>query len=246
MVIDFSNFKLRQDIDRINVLQWSHFFLIIFSVVIEMSNGLVGFWGLVKVVLFTLFYRYFFKTVKNLNYSYWTFCCLLVIYLLTGIYFVAFYNEVWGLMNLYFLIFIILGIQVYILSSPIYYPRVSWWEYDFRYRDDQIVKIKKDEKEFECRLSDLRRSAGCLQSFEVFKNTQKLELIIGKDGSEKSFDIEIMSSRQYSLGRPKSYGIKFLFNNDKAKDVFMRICGDLRAEKKFITKQRFGKNDPRT
>jgi len=242
MVIDFSNFKLRQDIDRINVLQWSHFFLIIFSVVIEMSNGLVGFWGLVKIVLFALFYRFFFKTVKNLNYSYWTFCCMLVIYLLTGIYFVALYNEIWGLMNIYLLIFVVLLVQTYILSSPIYYPRVSWWEYDFRYRDDQKVTVKKEDKEYECRLSDLRRSAGCLQSFEAFKNTEKLELVIGQDGSEKSFQIEVMSSRQYSLGRPKSYGIKFLFSNENEKNTFMRICNDVKKEKKFITKQRFKKD----
>jgi hypothetical protein len=242
MVIDFSNLKLRQDIDRINVLQWAHFFLIVFSVVIEMSNGIIGTLGLFKLVLLSLIYKYFFKTVKNLNYSYWTFATLTALYLISSMYFVSYYNEIWGLMNIYFLTLILLGVQVYILSSPIYYPRVSWWEYDFRYRDDQKVKVKSPEKEYECRLSDLRRSAGCLQSFEIFKNSEKLELIIGKDGEDKSFNIEIMSSRQYSLGRPRSYGIKFLFSNDNEKDIFMRICEDLKDQKKFKTQQRFTKN----
>jgi hypothetical protein len=107
----------------------------------------------------------------------------------------------------------LLGVEVYILSSPIYYPRVMWWEYDFRYRTDLKVDIFSEATEkSESRITDLRRNAGCIASFEEIKPGT-----IIKVESPRYFkgilEVEIISKRIYSLGRPFSYGVKFCLNN---------------------------------
>jgi ribosomal protein S1 len=69
---------------------------------------------------------------------------------------------------------------MYFLSSPIYYPRVSWWEYDFRYRDDLKIEVKSFEDVIDARLTDLRRQAGCVAIFEELKIGQEIKVQVIK------------------------------------------------------------------
>jgi hypothetical protein len=115
--------------------------------------------------------------------------------------------------------------QMYILLSPIYYPRVNWWEYDFRYRDDIKIRIQvKGAKNFsEGRMTDLRRLAACVVSFEDFPLGEMFEIeIVGRNVSSKVHS-QIISKRNYSLGRGNIYGVFFHFETTEEKYSFRRF-----------------------
>ena len=213
-MIDLSNLKIRQDIDRVHLLQWGHFTILLMAFIVEGIINIELVSMIIKVCCALIFYKLFFKTLGDLYYSFWTFSVALSLYILWNLYSIISLQSNLQLFYLYLISFIILSVQMYILLSPIYYPRVSWWEYDFRYRDDLKVKLNIEEVSTEARLTDLRRGAGCLSSFTDI-NVGKLVTVLATNGvKEFSFLVEIMSRRQYSLGRPASHGVRFIFNDE--------------------------------
>lgn len=98
-----------------------------------------------------------------------------------------------------------------ILYSPLYYPRVGWWEYDYRIKKDMKVKTKFNGDETQGRITDLRMKAGCLISFDKFQAGDHIELII----DNLKYEILVCTHRRVLLGRPEVYG--FVFKRDKDK-----------------------------
>jgi hypothetical protein len=129
--------------------------------------------------------------------------------------------------------------EMYILLSPIFYPRVNWWEYDFRYRDDIKADVKIDEQSYKGRLSDLRREAGCLSCFEVLDIGATVDI----EAEGNNYKAEIMSRREYSLGRPLHYGIKFVSNSSEDKIKLRTLFSKWKSKKKVIMKKKFTKEE---
>ncbi|MFT6068771.1 MAG: hypothetical protein ACJAT2_002410 [Bacteriovoracaceae bacterium] len=211
MRIVFNYLKLKDDFNRLEVLHWGHFAFVLLGLTFELTNGLGIMSWLISVALLSVFYKSFFTTKKELFYSFWTFSTALALF----IFYKVIFSECTSFESalLYLTGLSLLGVEVYILSSPIYYPRVMWWEYDFRYRTDLKVDIFSEATEkSESRITDLRRNAGCIASFEEIKPGT-----IIKVESPRYFkgilEVEIISKRIYSLGRPFSYGVKFCLNN---------------------------------
>lgn len=212
MRIVFNYLKLKDDFNRLEVLHWGHFAFVMLALIFEITNGLGIISWLITGMILSVFYRSFFITKKELFYSFWTFSAALALFIVYKIIFSEFGSIESTL--LYLTALVLLGVEVYILSSPIYYPRVMWWEYDFRYRTDLKVQIfTKEEEKIESRITDLRRNAGCVASFEEIKPGTIIKM-----ESPKYFngvlELEIISKRIYSLGRPYSYGVKFCLNNN--------------------------------
>jgi len=221
------NLKLKRDFDRIQVLQWSHFFLALIGIIIEIGLGVSSGFVILKIFLLLLFYKLYFQTIKKLLYTYWTFSFFMQIYFMVGMYDGAIRYEAGSLFYCHFLSLIILGLQQFILFSPIYYPRVRWWEFDFRYRDDVKIKIRKDLLETEGidgRLTDLRRNAGCVVSFERYKVGDNLHIHSLGEFKELTLHGEVMSKRVYSIGRGINYGVRFHFKNLQEKRDFVHFC----------------------
>jgi len=223
------NLKLKRDFDRVQVLQWVHFFLILFGILLEISVGVASAFVFGKIIFFLIFYKLYFQTLKGLLYTYWSFSFFLQLYLIVGMYDGAIKYEVGSLFYCSLLSMMVLGIQQFILFSPIYYPRVRWWEYDFRYRDDVKIKIKKDgekkvPQEINGRLTDLRRHAGCVVSFDQFQIGDNLHIYSQGEFKELVLHCEIMSQRIYSIGRGINYGVKFHFKGLEEKRDFLRFC----------------------
>ena len=122
------------------------------------------------------------------------------------------------------------------LWTPIYYPIMSWWEYDFRYRNDLKVKAIVDGKAIEGRLTDLRKGAGCVSLFKELKVGEHVQIEL-KD--ENSFKVEIMSKRYYSLGRPLSYGVRFELVEEDEKAEFKKFSKFWRNNRKQKRKEKF-------
>lgn len=206
------NFK--SESKTIKFLMKAFFFFVHLAIMTEMVAN-PKFRHFIKLLFFLYLTKPYYKTIKNRYYTYWTFSIALLIYLLYKIneQFFTLHQEHIG--ALYLISSLILVWKMYLLSSPIYYPRVNWWEYDFRYRDDLKIKVKLDEteQEVEARLTDLRRKAGCLAIFEEV-NLGKEVVVTGTVGDEiVNLRGIVMSKRRELLGRPYIYGVQFKFDN---------------------------------
>lgn len=239
MRIVLNYLKLKEDFNRLEVLHWGHFSFVLLALTLELIYGMSFLWWLFSSTLLIVFYRAFFVTKKELFYSFWSFSGILTVFLLIKMF--SSEIEMGEIRLLYFVGLILLFVEAYILSSPIYYPRVSWWEYDFRYRTDLKITIENSEEKTEARVTDLRRGAGCVASFEEFKIGDEIKL-----SSESYFEndlvVEIVSKRIYSLGRPYNYGVRFLLEKEGAKNSYASLINIWenetlqRRQKKFTTK----------
>lgn len=225
--------KLQQDTDRIEVLHMGHAFFIALAVLVELFSGNI-LSSLIHVLVLLPFYYLFTKTKKNLFYSFWTFSAILLLFFIYKIFSLSFFSSEW---ILYSLGSIVLIIEMYMLFSPIYYPRVSWWEYDFRYRNDLKIKVNFEEREISGRLTDLRRYAGCVLLFEELNVGDDIEIVDNEAGLDFRYNLEIMSKRRYSLGRPIQYGVKFVFPSQESKHKwheFVNLWKEIGRQKQFI------------
>ena len=240
MKLRFYNFKLKQDYDRIKILFWGHFFFLILSTIVEIFNGSTGFFiGLFEIFIFSAVYRWFYKTVRELYYTFWIFGCVMAIYMIMGIYDSIFVYGSASLFYSYFLSGALFSALSYVLSSPIYFPRARWWEYDFRYRYDLKVKVWHGENELEGRMSDLRRGAGCIIMFDLFDAGDIISIKVDDQYKEFNLNAEIVSKREYSFGRGYSYGIKFNFDTLEHKKEFSVFCKFWKKEMNSKIKNKF-------
>jgi hypothetical protein len=193
----------------------------------------------VKLLFFLYFSTPYYKTIKHRYYTYWSFSVFLLLYMLFKIneqFFVLHHSHI-GI--LYLISSIILILKMYILSSPIYYPRVSWWEYDFRYRDDLRIKVKSGEQEFDARLTDLRRLAGCVGLFEELKLGDEITIIAKVDDESVHLRGQVMSKRRDLIGRPFIYGVMFKFDSRSNKKRYVRLVHLWKKEKHSKRKLKF-------
>lgn len=154
--------SFKSETRTIKFLLKAFFFFVHLAIMTEIVAS-PGVWQVIRLAFFIYFATPYYKTIKHRYYTYWSFSLLLFIYILFKIYeqFFVFHHSHIGI--LYFVASLFLIAKMYILSSPIYYPRVSWWEYDFRYRDDLKIKVKAHDLDYEARLTDLttvRRLCG--------------------------------------------------------------------------------------
>ena len=224
------NIKLEEDFDRLKALQWMHFSIVMISIFSEIFNGVTGILGgAVEIILLSALYIFLFKTAKELYYSFWSFAFVLFCYLSIGLFEGIFIYDGALFFFLYSLAFIFFGFQLYILSSPIYFPKVSWWVYDFRYRDDLKIyaEVKTENGENDslpARLTDLRREAGCVTLFKDLEVGKVLSIAPMDELDLFRFTVEIMSKREYCIGRGITYGVKFYLEEESEKEDFKNFA----------------------
>ena len=103
-----------------------------------------------------------------------------------------------------------------IVISPLFYPRITWWEYDFRFRGELKIDAQVNDKDIPGRLTDLRRKAGCIVLFEKLQPGEEFTINYRKDDDEvNTYPVKVMSRRGSTLGRGYTYGVKFLPSKDK-------------------------------
>ena len=237
--MDAIELNFKSETNTIKFLLRSFFFFIHLAIMTEIvANFRIAFF--LRLLFFLYISAPYYKTIKHRYYTYWTFSALLSIYLLIKI------NEQFFILHqghigvLYVIALGILIIKMYILSSPIYYPRVSWWEYDFRYRDDlKITVIKKGDLTLDARLTDLRRLAGCVALFDDLKLGE--EIIVNAKLEEESVTLrgQVMSKRRELIGRPLIYGIQFKFDSRRNKKRYRMLKKMWKSEKNTKRKSKF-------
>jgi hypothetical protein len=230
------NFK--SETRTIKFLMRTFFFFVHLAIMMEIvAHFKIGY--VFRLLFFLYIARPYFKTIKHRYYTYWTFSAFLFVYMLIKINEQFFQLHQDHIGALYTIATIILIVKMYILSSPIYFPRVSWWEYDFRYRDDLKIQVKNGENILEARLTDLRRLAGCVALFEELKPGEEI-LVMANVGSESvNLRGQIMTKRRELLGRPLIYGIQFKFDSRSNKKRYGLLEKMWKKEKNTKRKSKF-------
>jgi hypothetical protein len=231
-----ANFK--SETKTITFLMKAFFFFIHLGIMTEFVAA-PKFRHAIRLIFFIYLSQPYYKTIKHRYYTYWSFSLGFFIYLLFKINEQFFNLHQPHIGALYTIAILMLISKMYILSSPIYYPRVNWWEYDFRFRDDLKIKVKINEEEIEARLTDLRRQAGCVALFPEV-NLGK-ELIISAAVGDESVLLRglVMSRRRELIGRPFIYGIQFKFDNRRNKKRYVMLEKLWKREKNNKRKKKF-------
>ncbi len=113
----------------------------------------------------------------------------------------------------YGLAFMLLMLSAWQISSPLYYPMVQWWEYDFRFRPDIRITVKEGDEEHEARLTDLRRGAGCVMMFQHVPIGSTFEVRTDVLHLHFGLRAEVVSRKEQVLGRAYHYGVKFHYED---------------------------------
>jgi hypothetical protein len=205
-------------------------------------------------LLFFIFFEYFYlQTLRQLQYTFWTFSILRILFL------IFFFFYCFQIAPLFWMLLFILSnslLMLYFMSSPLYYPQVRWWEYDYRHKNDLIIYIPPLDLNISsisslnttsidlqsssslpvkvpARMTDIRRHAACLLSFENFPD-QYCSVIHFFDEQNQLLKIPfcVHSKRETSPGRPYKYGISFA-QHDKDFQNTYKILAHLWHDQKY-------------
>lgn len=228
----------KTETNTIQFLLKALFFFIHLAIMTEIIAS-PSFYLAIRLLFFIYLSTPYYKTIKHRFYTYWTFSFFLFFYILYKINEQIFVENYSHIGILYIVSLLILILKMYILSSPIYYPRVSWWEYDFRYRDDLRIKVKVGESEYEARLTDLRRYAGCVGLFEELKLGDEIMINAKINNVTMFLRGQVMSKRRYLIGRPVIYGVMFKFDSRVNKKRYIQLVQMWKKEKNNKRKLKF-------
>ncbi len=231
----FTKFNLQNSYDKVKFLTLLQFVLVLIAFVSEalITHTVVYFSFFFQLVLLLFTYNFYYKALSNLYYSYWNISLILAIYYLVSMVRNAFVIDAPLVGLLFFISLIFLVINSYIISSPLYYPRVHWWEYDFRFRADIRCSAEIDGNQYRGRLSDLRRGAACLELFSHTQIGQPIQINLEILNQNFTLFAEVRSKREPIIGRSIVYGIKFV-NNDLEQKQRLRLLTNYWHESKKI------------
>lgn len=228
----------------------SQYFLMTFTFLLSLvvrtyEKSIINFGFIVEVILLVLVFRFYFQAQKHRNYAYWGLSFLLAGYLALNVLHYTFIDYNIFILYISFLAAIFLGINLYVMSSPLFYPRVQWWEYDYRYRGDLKTWIDQGQDQFEGRVTDFRRGSGCVEVFNHLRLDSNINLSIKLNDKVYLINGTVKTVKVVTPGRPVRYGVKFDLSNDEIKSTYMEIVkiweemkkAKLRTKFKEITKK---------
>jgi hypothetical protein len=194
---------------------------------------------LLKFFFFLVFFNFYYKTLKNLNYTFWSFTVVLILINANALLFLSGSQARDLIFNLNLFVLLLSLVLAYIMSSPVFFPRVQWWEYDFRYRGDLKIKVELASHLYSARLTDLRRGAGCIVMFKDVPIGQELKVLFRIDSEEREYTCKVISKREYSPGRGITYGVKFYFEKQTERKNFLTFSKDWERSKRVKLRAKF-------
>lgn len=162
-----------------------------------------------QMVMLVFILNFYFKALKSLQGTFWNISIIMTVFYIVSIVRTLLITNHPYVAGFYGLSLFLLFVNCYIISSPLYYPQVSWWEYDFRYRVDMPVTVLYKDEVIRARLTDLRRGAGCVLLFRHIPVGDIFYVV--SDSLENSVKISalVKSKKEPIWGRAIVYGVKF-------------------------------------
>ena len=241
MKVLFKNLDLNREYDRMYVTHYLWCVTIFFTRIYEYRLGVneFSFLSFLFLILILVFFKAHIKTMKNFYYTYWTFSAIAFTYATIKFFYFSFANNLPQFVWLYLFSMMLMGIEFYQISSPLFFPRVRWWEYDFRYRADLKVTAIEDEEKYKARLTDLRRGAGCIVMFDDIASQEILQLKLDWEDDTFEVPVKIYSKTIGTLGRGITYGVKFVAQTDKEQSDYLSILNIWKDMKKAKLRRKF-------
>lgn len=237
----FKKFNLQNSYDKVKFLTLLQFIFVLVGFVAEalVTQSVLNFSFIFQLILLFATYNFYYNALSNLFYSYWNISLVLAIYYLVSLTrnFLVVGHPMIGVIFFFSLIFLL--IACYIISSPLYYPRVHWWEYDFRFRADIRCQVEVDGQQFRGRLSDLRRGAACLELFNHTHIGQPIQINLEILNQNFTLFAEVRSKREPIIGRSIIYGIKFVNNDLELKQRLRLLTNYWHESKKIKIRNKF-------
>ncbi|MBT4790695.1 MAG: hypothetical protein HON90_03925 [Halobacteriovoraceae bacterium] len=167
--------------------------------------------------------RFYARAHRNRNYAFWGVSLVLAVYILLKILHFTFIDYNIFILYVSFLCALFLGINGYIMISPLYFPMVQWWEYDFRYRGDLVAKAEAKDQDEELRIADIRRGCVSILSFKSKKLGDSIKLEIPFGSRVFIMRGQVKTLREDIPGRPIRYGIKLDINTESEKKEYLEL-----------------------
>lgn len=237
----FNKFNLQNSYDKVRFLTVLQFLLVLIAFVSEalVTHSVVYFSFFFQLGLLFFTFNFYYKALANLYYSYWNISIILAIYYMVSLIRNMFVIDQPMIAFLFFVSILFLLIACYIISSPLYYPRVHWWEYDFRFRADIRCMVEIDGRQYRGRLSDLRRGAACLELFHHIHVGQPIQINLEILNQNFTLFSEVRSKREPIIGRSIVYGIKFVNSDLEHKQRLKLLTNYWRESKKIKIRNKF-------
>lgn len=236
--------NLQNSYDKVKFLTILQCAFVILAFVSEalFTQSVLNFSFIFQFILLLVAYNFYYSALSNLFYSYWNMSLIFGIY-----YLVSMSRNILLLGNpmigfLFFISLFFLGISCYIVSSPLYYPRFHWWEYDFRFRADIKCWVEVEGQQFRGRLSDLRRGAACLELFNSMPVNQQIQISVEILNQNFTLFAEVRSKREPIIGRSIIYGIKFVNSDLEQKQRLKFLSNYWNESKKIKIRNKFASN----
>jgi hypothetical protein len=236
--------NLQNSYDKVKFFTIIQFVLVIIAFVAEaiVTQSVLNFSFIFQFILLLVAYNFYYSALTNLFYSYWNMSVVFGVYYLVSMSrnFLVLGNPLIGLLFFFSLIFLL--ISCYIVSSPLYYPRFHWWEYDFRFRADIRCWVEVDGKQFRGRLSDLRRGAACLELFNHMSVGHPVQISVEILDQNFTLFAEVRSKREPIIGRSIVYGVRFINSDLEQKQRLKFLTNYWNESKKIKIRNKFASN----
>ena len=162
-----------------------------------------------QFALLVVLLNFHLRALKNLLNTFWSLTIILLLF-----YAMAFFRNALVLDNTlastwYLVAMALLGLSSWQISSPLYYPMVQWWEYDFRFRPDIRVWVEVAENGYRARMTDLRRGAGCVVMFQSVPEGTWINVTTDVMTQKFGMRAQVVSRKEPILGRAFIYGVRF-------------------------------------
>ena len=129
------------------------------------------------------------------------------------------------------------------MSSPLFFPRVQWWEYDFRFRGDLKSIVHTDSEQFKSRLTDVRRYSACIECFEFLPIDKKINIEVNFDNKNFNLPVIVKTSDRVVVGRPFRYGVKMDIEKEETKEKYLELLKIWNSNKKAKLRNKFTENE---
>lgn len=236
--------NLQNSYDKVKFFTIVQFIFVLLAFTSEalVTRSVLNFSFIFQFILLLFAYNFYFTALSHLYYSYWNMSLIFGVYYLVSSSrnFLVLDNPMIGM--LFFLSLMLLLISCYIISSPLYYPRFHWWEYDFRFRADIRCWVEVDGNQYRGRLSDLRRGASCLELFTSMPVGHQIQIYTQILNQNFYLLAEVRSRREPIIGRSIIYGIKFIDSDLEHKQRLKFLTNYWNESKKIKIRNKFTSN----
>jgi len=236
--------NLQNSYDKVKFLAILQFVFVLMAFVAEafFTQSVLNFSFIFQFIVLLVAFNFYYSALSNLFYSFWNMSVIFAIYYIVAMSrnFLVLKNPMIGFLFLLSLFF--LCISCYIVSSPLYYPRFHWWEYDFRFRADIRCWVETDGKQFRGRLSDLRRGAACLELFNNMPVGHPIQISVEILNQNFTLFAEVRSKREPIIGRSIVYGIKFINADLEQRQRLKFLTNYWNESKKIKIRNKFASN----